>query len=204
MTELATFIAADEALTKVVQQIKDDQWDMEMPKDFPTGDPSRTYTLRTIMVYHAYDEAWIPAMLAGKTMKEVGEDAFGGPYDNTLLGDTPKENYAKLSAKAIQAVRDFPADELDSRKVHYSYGDFSARQALWHAILFRALRAHDIAKVLGLNSQLPEDLVQAVWDIVTPHAEEWRAMGIFGPKVEVSDAAPLQDRLLGLTGRNPS
>ena len=38
---------------------------------------------------------------------------------------------------------------------------------------------------------------------LSPVAEEWRAIGVFGPKVDVPDDAPLQDRLLALTGRQP-
>lgn len=126
------------------------------------------------LTYHAYDEAWIPAMMAGKTMEDVGKDTFGEPFDNDLLGDNPQENYGELSEKAIEAVKNIPEDELDSCTVHYTYGDYPAREALWHAIMFRAMRVHDLADVIGVNSDLPGDLVQAVWDIVEPRADEWR------------------------------
>jgi len=42
-----------------------------------------------------------------------------------------------------------------------------------------------------------------LWDELSPIAEEWRAIGIFGPKIEVPADGSLQDRLLGLTGRQP-
>jgi len=65
------------------------------------------------------------------------------------------------------------------------------------------LRSHDIAKVIGTDSRLPDALVQGLWDELSPIAEDWRAIGIFGPKIEVPADASLQDRLLGLTGRQP-
>jgi len=40
------------------------------------------------------------------------------------------------------------------------------------------------------------------WDELCPIADEWRDMRAFPPKVAVPDDAPLQDRLLGLTGRD--
>lgn len=83
MTEKETFIRADEELNGVIQQITDDQWEMEMPADFPTRDEKK-YTVRDIITYQAYDEAWVPAMVAGKRMEEVGKDAFGGPFDNNI------------------------------------------------------------------------------------------------------------------------
>lgn len=202
MTEKETFIRADEELNTVIQQTRDDQWDMSMPEDFPTmGD--KTYTLREIITYHAYDEAWVPAMVAGKTMEEVGEDTFGEPFNNELLGDDPKANYAALSEKAITAVHELPDDVLDTRTVHFSYGDYPLREALIHIATFRGLRMYELAKALRQNTKMADDLVEGLWEHLQPYAEEWRAMGVFGSKVEVPKDAPLQDRLLGLTGRDP-
>ena len=87
--------------------------------------------------------------------------------------------------------------------MHCSFGDFTAREYLWQVNSFRGLRAHDIAVVNGADPNLPPDLVQGLWDELSPHAEEWRAIGVFGPAVNVPADVPLQDRLLGLTGRDP-
>jgi hypothetical protein len=38
---------------------------------------------------------------------------------------------------------------------------------------------------------------------VSPHAEEWRSIGVFPDAVRVADDAALLDRLLGLAGRRP-
>ncbi len=46
-------------------------------------------------------------------------------------------------------------------------------------------------------------MVQGLWDQISPEADTWRAMGVFGAAVPVPENAPLQDRLLGLTGRRP-
>src|SRR5690606_5917293 len=203
MNEKDLFILADNALNEIIQQIRDDQWDMRMPADFPTFDMSKTYTLREIINYHAYDEAWVPAMLSGKTMEEVGKDAFGEPFGNDLLSDNPKKNYSSLSEKAIAAVLKLNENELDSRMVHFSYGDFPAREALRHITSFRGLRVYDLSKALGINTTMPQDLVRGLWEMIEPHAEDWRKQGVFQRIVEVSEDALLQDRLLGLTGRKP-
>jgi hypothetical protein len=65
------------------------------------------------------------------------------------------------------------------------------------------LRAHDIAKAVGVDGTLPEELVRGVWEEVSPHAEEWRSYGVYPAAVPVPEDAPLLDRLLGLTGREP-
>ncbi len=195
MNEQDLFILADTTLLGIINQVRSDQWSMTMPPDFPTWDPNATMTLREVVNYHAYDDAWVPDTLAGKTIDEVGT-----AHDGDLLGDDPKQGFARHVDAAVAAVRDI--DDLD-RVVHLSYGDVPAREYLWHITSFRGLRVHDIAKAIGVDSTLPSDLTQGLWDQIEPHAEEWRAIGVFGPKVDVSDDAPLQDRLLGLTGRQP-
>jgi len=194
MNEQAVFILSEHALKNVVDQINDDQWDMDMPSEFAMGD--RKVTLREVINHHAYDDAWVPDMLAGKTMDEAGTSKF----DGDLLGNDPKASFAKIVEQACAAAKEL--DDIQ-RTVHCSYGDFPAREYFQHITSFRGLRAHDLAKVVGTNTRLPHDLVQGLWDQVLPQAEEWRAIGFFGPKVEVPEDADLQSRLLGLTGRQP-
>lgn len=195
MTEPEVFVLAEQALNKVVSQIRDDQWEMEMPPSFVQLGQEKS-TLRQVVSYHAYDDAWVPDMLAGKTMDEAGRTKF----DGDLLGNDPQGIFAKLVALACDAAKNL--DDLD-RIVHCSFGDFTAREYLWQINSFRGLRAHDIAEVIGVDSRLPDDLVQGLWDEISPRAEEWRAIGVFGPAVDVPGDASLQDRLLGLTGRQP-
>lgn len=195
MSEQDVFILAEHALKNVVDQIRDEQWAMEMPPAFATRAPGPV-TLREIINYHAYDDAWVPDMLAGKTMDEAGKTNFQGD----LLGADPKANFARIVETACAAAREL--DDLD-RTVHCSFGDFSAREYFWQINSFRGLRAHDIAQVIGVDSDLPPALVQGLWDEISPHAEEWRAIGVFGPAVAVPDDASLQAKLLGLTGRQP-
>ncbi len=197
MNEKDVFVLADHALDRVVQQIADDQWSMEVPAGFVrmrADEPPPT--LRTIIQHHAFDDAWVPDMLAGRAMEEVGKDRFAGD----LLGDDPKAAFAALVELACAA-----ASQLDDmeRTVHCSFGDYPAREYLWQINLFRGMRAWDIATLIGIDPTLPDDLVQGVWDEVSPVAEEWRTIGVFPPAFTVPDDAPLMRRLLAITGRDP-
>lgn len=196
MTPTQAFVLADRALDRVVQQVRDDQWDMTLPATFARSGSDDALTLRQVIRYHAYDEAWMPDMLAGRTMDEVGTATF----DGDLLGEDPRRSFHALVEAGVAAAQDL--DDLD-RVLHWSYGDFPARDGLWHVISFRGLRAVDLARVIGVDDTLDPALVRAMWDEFQPQAEQWRAMGVFGPKVEVAEDAPLQERLLGLTGRPP-
>jgi uncharacterized protein (TIGR03086 family) len=197
MRETTVFELADHTLNAVVAKIRDDQWDILMPASFASRGADHPPTLREIIGYHAYDDAWVPDMLAGRTMAEVGVEAFKGD----LLGDDPKGGFARIVDQAVAAARDFDDPQ---RTVHCSFGDFTAQQYLWQANYFRGLRAHDIAAAIGVDSALPDELVQGLWDELSPVADEWRTYGVFPPAVPVPDDAPLLTRLLGLTGRDPA
>jgi uncharacterized protein (TIGR03086 family) len=194
MNEIDVFILADQALVQVVSQIKDEQWQMEMPPSFARKG-MKPATLREIINYHAYDDAWVPDMLAGKTMEEAGKTKF----DGDLLGDDPKKSFKEIADHAIAAAK---VADLE-RSTHLSYGIFPAKEYLKHITSFRGLRAYDIAKVIDADTALDPQLIQGMWDEFLPEAEAWRKMGVFGPKIEVAEDAPLQDKLLALTGRDP-
>ena len=196
MEEPEVFVLADRTLNEVVGQVRADQWGMAMPSEFARRGSDHVPTLREIVNYHAYDDAWVPDMLAGRTMEEVGKDAYSGD----LLGDDPAAAFAALVDKACRAAGD--VKDLD-QIVHCSFGDFPTGAYFWQINLFRGMRAYDIARVIGVEVVLPDALVQGIWDEVRPHAEEWRAIGVFPEAVPVADDADLLDRLLGLTGRQP-
>jgi uncharacterized protein (TIGR03086 family) len=195
MNEQQIFILADRALDHVVSQIKDDQWTMKLPEWFETGHTQEELDLKKIINYHAYDEAWVPEVVAGKSLDEVGQK-----YDGDLLGSDPKASFSKLVDTAVEAVN---AVTDTDQTVHLSYGDFPLSEYLKHITSFRGFRAYDIARLIGVDTTLPPELVQGMWDELSPEIDEWRKMGVYGPAVPVSSDAPLQDRLLGMAGRNP-
>jgi hypothetical protein len=66
-----------------------------------------------------------------------------------------------------------------------------------------AFRTVDIARYMKVDDSLPEDLVRGMWELLEPQAHMLRKMGVFGSEVEVSKDAPLYERLIGLSGRQP-
>ena len=127
-------------------------------------------------------------------------DEVGGRLDGDPLGADAQTAWDDSAAAATAAIH---AEGAMDQIVHLSFGDYPAREYFWQINGFRTLRAHDIAKVIGADTALPEPLVQGVWEEMSPHIEEWRAIGIFPAAVPVPEGAPLQDRLLGITGRQP-
>jgi hypothetical protein len=192
MAERDVFILSEQALADVIDQIRPEQWNLPKPEWFATGGQGDA-TLRQIVNYHAYDSAWVPDVLAGKAIAEVGDAHEHVKTDSDC-------DYRAHSEAAIAAARALADPGM---VVHLSYGDFPAREYLKHVTSFRGFRTYDLARWIGVSAHMPADLVQGMWDELAPEAEAWRAMGVYGPAVTVPADAPLQDRLLGLAGRDP-
>ena len=189
MKQRDLFLLSDAALRDVIDRIHPDQLELPVPADWiRIPDP----TLLDVVAAHAYDEAWVPDVLAGRTIDEVG-DKYGGD----LLGGDALESYDRLNdAATVAANRPLAADDI----AHMSYGDFPVSVYFEHVSTYRAFQAWSIAKLIGLDYSLPPELVELLWEIVVPQAEAWRAMGIFAPEVQVPDDADRETKLLAKTG----
>jgi hypothetical protein len=196
MAEPEVFVLADRALARLVARIAPEQWEIVLPASFVSRARPEPPTLRELINYHAYDDAWVPDTLAGLTMDEAGVDKF----DGDLLGADPASSFEAIVDRACAAASN--VTDLDA-VAHLSFGDYSVREYFWQINQFRGLRGHDIARVIGVEPGLPDELVQGLWAEVSPHAEEWRTIGVYPSAVPIPEDAPLLDRLLGLTGRQP-
>jgi len=201
MQEPELFVLADRRLNEVVQQVGNDQWSLPIPEWIrlaSTTDRS-TLTLRSLIDYHAYDDVWVPDIVAGRTMAEVGADRW---KPEELLGDDPKAAFARIVERSVAAVEALTVADLD-RTAHLSFGDFTVREYFWQITQFRTFRAYELGVLIGVDPTLPLDLVRGVRAQLEPHIEAWRAIGVFAPEVPVPADASEQDRLLGLSGRRP-
>jgi hypothetical protein len=141
----------------------------------------------------------VPDILAGRTMAEVGAQKWKG---EDLLAEDPKANFARFVASAVAAAEALPLDDLQ-RTAHLSFGDFSMREYFWQITQFRTFRAYEFAVLIGVDPTLPIELVRGVRAQIEPNVAAWRAIGVLAPEVPVPADASEQDRLLGLSGRQP-
>jgi hypothetical protein len=54
MREQDVFVLAEAALVAVVEQIRDDQWEMDLPPGFATRRTDRTLSLRKVINYRRF------------------------------------------------------------------------------------------------------------------------------------------------------
>ncbi|TFD46556.1 hypothetical protein E3T55_16970 [Cryobacterium frigoriphilum] len=199
MKQRELFLQADAALRSVIDRLTPEQLELPAPAEWTRV---KNPLLRDIIADHARDEAWVPAVLAGRTIEEVGEDfptnllGDEAPSDDPL-GDYLIDKYDRLNDIATVAMR----EDLDpERIVHLSYGDYPLREYLLHVSCYRAFQSWTIARLVGLDYEMPEELVENLWEQIVPRLDDWRAMGVFGPPVEVAAGADRETELLGLTG----
>jgi hypothetical protein len=189
MKQKELFLQSDAALRSVIDRIQPEQLALLAPAGWSRAENP---TLRDILAYHAFDEAWVPDVLAGRAITEVGDK-----YAGELLGDDPVAAYGRINDLATAAVL---ANDDPEATAHLSYGDFTVGEALEHMSIYRAFQAWSIAKFIGLHYSLPPGLVEGLWERVMPNVETWRSMGVFGPEVEVPADADRETQLLGKTG----
>jgi uncharacterized protein (TIGR03086 family) len=189
MNQREIFLLSDAALREVIDAITPEQLDLPAPAEWTRKpDPQ----LRHIVTGHAYDEAWVPDVIAGATIDEVGDR-----YKPVLKIDDPIAEYDRVNDLATAAA----SQDLDLTKVvHLSYGDFPMSVFFEHTSFYRAFQAWAIGHFLGRDVRLPDELVAGLTEIVEPQVEQLRQIHVFGPEVEVPEGADAQTRLLGLTG----
>jgi hypothetical protein len=187
--EQQLFLASDAALREVIDQLTPAMLQLAVPAEWSSN---KTTTMLGLLANHAKDEAWVPDVIAGKTMAEVGDR-----WNGDLLGDNPIGNYDKLNDLATAAVKKPIAD---GQIAYLSYGDFPVPTFLEHTSYYRGFQAPLIAKVAGITFHMTDDLIDMLWSSVEPQIEDLRAIHVFGPPVEPPDGADRQDLLLGMTG----
>ena len=150
------------------------------------------------MAHYARDDAWVPDMLAGRTMAEVGPDK----YDGDLLGTDAQAALTRIVEAACAAARTVADPEAT---VHCSFGDISTREYFLQLDIARSFLAHDIAMALGSRAcPLPEELARPMYELTAPEAERWRSYGVFREPLPLPDGhVSWRDRFLLMAGRDP-
>jgi uncharacterized protein (TIGR03086 family) len=160
-------------------------------------------------------EAWDARGVVGHIV--VMHGVMLRPLDRELssapsVADDPVGAFRAARAD-IEAVLDDPA--LADRECDTPNGRMTVEQQIGEVVSDDlVLHGWDLARATGQDDTMDPDDVERLWSITTAIPPElmqkYRTPGAFGPGVEVygpevkvSEDAALQDRLLGLIGRDP-
>lgn len=155
--------------------------------------PCAEWDVRELVNHVAGECAWIPPLLAGKTIAEVGDSIPGD-----VLGQDPAAAWRRVASDALDAATD-PA--ALTRTVHLSSGESTGAAYLAEVSADLIIHAWDLAHALGRGDRLPDALVEHAAATLGPQVEEWRAAGALGDAIEVPADSDPQTRLLAMVGR---
>jgi len=154
--------------------------------------PCSEWDLKQLFNHMVYELSWLPDMLAGKTIDEVGTT-----YDGDLIGNDTQAAWDKAAQAARQAV-----EQVDlNATVHLSYGDHSAQDYLMDMTSDMLIHGWDVDQSLSCSLILPEEVAKAVYEHWLPRKTEIANSGLFGAPQEVPENATIATKLLALLGR---
>lgn len=178
------FKKAEEQVDKFIRNVK--------PEDLEKQSTCSEWTVKDLINHIIYEDLWIPELMEGKTLAEVGDK-----YEGDVVGEDFLKSWSDASEKALDTVESLK----DVNQVVHLTKDTPASEYLEQMIVDKTIHAWDVARSTNQEDKLDEELVKSTYDLFAPQAEEWRSGGALGEKVEVAEDASLQTKLLALSGR---
>lgn len=171
---------------RAVHQIRDDQWQA------PT--PCTDWTVHDLVNHLTGEQLWVPHLLRGETMEQVGDR-----YDGDVLGDDPLGTWEDAASAAREA---WLADGAVDRRVHLSFGLSGADVYGRQMTMDLTVHGWDLARAIGADPAIPAELATEIDRDFRPQVAQWRGV-IFADAVPVPDDAGPVDTLIALVGRDP-
>jgi uncharacterized protein (TIGR03086 family) len=165
------------------------------PEQWHAGTPCADWSVRDLVNHLTGEHLWVPELLAGATLEEVGDR-----FEGDVLGDEP---VAAWEAAGAASHRAFHRPGALEGNVHVTGGQEAAEAYGWQMTTDLAVHAWDLASGIGSSVDIPDELAQDLLDRARPVVGKHGIPGIFAPPVEVADTAGPKDQLLALLGRRP-
>ncbi len=157
--------------------------------DAPT--PDTEWNVRDLVRHVVREQQWVPPLLRGLSVLDARRSL-------APLGDDLAAEWDRYSRRATEAWRSTPADA----PVQLSYGAVTAHDYLREQVSDVTIHSWDLARAVAADETLGDQLVRAVWTVFEPQRDTLEASGLFASPVPIPEDAPLQSRLLALTGRD--
>jgi uncharacterized protein (TIGR03086 family) len=151
------------------------------------------WSVRELLNHVVSGNLWVPELVGGKTIEEVGTR-----LDGDQLG---ADQLAAYDASATVAAAAFREDGAMDRPVAVSYGPVPGSVYCGHRFMDALIHGWDLAASTDQDTTLAPDLVEACWEVVEPQRAELAASGAFGNDVAVGPDADRQTTLLAALGR---
>lgn len=174
-----------ERFVRIVEQVRPDQWDWHTP--------CSDWTVRDLVNHVVSEDRWTVPLMRGSTMDDVG-----AKFDGDLLGTQPDASAKGAGVEAVDAVSEPGAVD---RTVHLSFGDFPGSEYASQLFADHLIHGWDLAKAIGAEARLDDDLVAACASWFSSVEEMYRGAGAIGARIPLPRQADGQTRLLAAFGR---
>jgi uncharacterized protein (TIGR03086 family) len=172
------------AVGELIRAVTKEEWDARTPCE--------AWTVRDLVNHLVGENRWMPPLLAGRTIADVGSD-----LDGDLLGGDPVGAWDNAARDAGAAV-----SEADlQRVVHLGFGDAPAHEYLLQVAADHLIHYWDLAVAIGARDNLDPDLIESVAGWFRSQESDYRRAGAIGPRPALPDHAGPQEQLLAMFGR---
>jgi uncharacterized protein (TIGR03086 family) len=186
MDAIDLFAKACREFDSRVAAVQPDQWSHFTP--------CSEWDVRALVNHVTVENLWVPSLLEGKTMDDVGDR-----FDGDQLGDDPQATSREAVERATEATS---ALESIDATVHVSFGDIPAHEYLMQVGADNLIHAWDLAIAVGGDTRLDGELVDTVTEWFEGGTEEtYRSIGAISERPPIADDADPQARLLAMFGR---
>ena len=173
--------------TLVIKQIR--------PEQMANATPDSEWSVRDLVTHMLYELSWVPDLIAGATIEEVGTK-----YDGDLVGEDDIDlsiRWQMAADKAEMAVNEADLDEV----AHVSYGNVTIDEYLTQAAGDQLIHAWDVGRAIGVPISFNPMIAQEIYDLTLPQRDKLQASGLFAAAIDVPKDSSIQVKLLGLFGR---
>ncbi|HML01507.1 MAG TPA: TIGR03086 family metal-binding protein [Acidimicrobiales bacterium] len=167
------------------------------PEQWYDETPCTEWDVRMLVHHLLYEQRWVPLLLEGLTIAEVGDR-----FDGDLMGDDAMTWAGVLASSIEEAHAAVARPNALERTVHLSYGDTSGEEYVMQLTGDLAIHAWDLARATGQDDAIDPGAIALLLPWAEAYAELLAGSGMFGSPVDLGPNAHDEVRLLGLVGRH--
>jgi uncharacterized protein (TIGR03086 family) len=156
--------------------------------DAPT--PATEWSVRDLVSHVIQEQQWVPYLLAGSSTDAARRELE--PLRDDLRAEW------QLYSFAAAAAWDAASTEAT---VQLSNDTVTIEEYLREQVADVTIHTWDLARAIGADETIDQGLVEAVWTVFEPQKDTLAASGLYASPVSIPEDAPLQQRLLAVTGR---
>jgi uncharacterized protein (TIGR03086 family) len=171
------------------------------PEQWSGDTPDTEWDVAALVAHLVTEHRWIDPLMRGLDLDAAALEidsarSFAG---DDGLGATYVQAWGEAASRAAAA---FSAPGALDRSVSLARGETTATSYLRELIFDLTVHSWDLGTAIGYPGELPADVVQVVWE-ETRDVGDLSASGMYDRPVAVPVDAPVLDRLIAMTGRDP-